>query len=166
MAWLWPNFGLVLHLYRLPSMCLLGLGYIRPNAAMIQFANNGFQNAKFGGIIYRLGILKTTKLLLFALYKIAIMAVESYDLRAVILVAVLLDGPVWYAFWRNIFGVTTALRFVVFTEIVVVLTQAWQAYFLWRHHRQSLLPPHVGRRIPVGEAASSSSSVTTNKKAD
>ena len=122
-SWCGPNIGLVLHLHRLVVMYILALGCLPPNAAILSIQKN-IRQAKYIGIVYKIGV----------------MAVESYDLRAVVLVACLLDGPMWLLLWRSL-KVPRALQYVVMTELVTIFSQALLAYCrMRRRHLMSSQP--------------------------
>ena len=147
LAWCWPNIGLLLHVHRLLMLYMVALGYLPQNAATLSFSNNAHR-AKFIGIMYRLSV---AKLLPYFMFKLLVMTCESYDLRAVVLVAFVLDGPVLYAFCQSR-GITNALESVIFFETVTIITQAMLAS-LRRHHGR--LAQNIINTVGVGETASS-----------
>ena len=149
LAWCWPNIGLLLHVHRLLMLYMVALGYMPQNAATMSVSNNAHR-AKFFGIIYRLSV---ANLLPYLMYKLLIMTCESYDLRAVVLVAFLLDGPVWYAFCQSR-GITNALESVILFETITIITQALLAS-LRGHYGHFLLPQNIINTVGVGKLTSS-----------
>ena len=164
LAWCWPNVGLFLHLHRLLVIYMLALGFLPRNAAVMSLANDA-NRAKFFGIIYKLSATNNVKVLPLIIYKILIMTCESYDLRAVILVAFFLDGPVWFASWKSV-GMTNAFGCVISSEAVTIFTQILLATL--RKHRDNFLIAQNASTISVGVGEPAAASLTTipNKKSN
>ena len=162
LAWCWPNIGLLLHVHRLFFIYMLALQVLPPNAAMMS-VSRAAHRPKFVGILYKLSASNHVKLIPHIIYKLLIMTFESYDLRAVMLVAFFLDGPVWYAFWQSL-GIVNVLECVICTEAITISTQALLAS-LRRHHGHFLMAQN--RSIPsVGAEEPGSSKSLPRKKID
>ena len=157
LAWCWPNIGLLLHVHRLLVIYMLALQVLPPNAAMMSVSRNAHR-PKFVGIVYKLSASNHVKLIPHIIYKFLLMTFESYDLRAVVLVAFFLDGPVWHAFWQSL-GILNVLECVICTEAVTIFTQALLAS-LRRHHGHFLIAQNrstmsVGAEEPKGSSSRS-----------
>ena len=94
------NIGMLLHLNRLRYFLLLSLGFYRDSFSLP--AVIAMRNAR--------------RLTLFAL-KMAFMAFEPYDLRAVVIVVACVDVPVWAAVFRW-GGMTNALLPAILNGII------------------------------------------------
>ena len=158
LAWCWPNIGFFLHVYRLLMAYMLVLGLLPQNAAVLSVSEDA-NRAKLIRIINKLGLSNLMGLpiviyLPFLLFKSMIMACESYDLRAGVLVAFLLDGPVWHMRLQSL-GITNEV--VICNVFVTIFTHVLMASIRRRHFLEA-------RSIAVVSAASSRS--LSNKKSN
>lgn len=162
LAWCWPNIGFPLHIHRLLMLYLLALGFFPPSGIFLSLITNA-DRAKFVGIIYKISIFNNVKLLLYLMCKILLIACENYDLRVVVLVAFLLDGPVWYVLLQSL-EIANALEFVICTEAIIIFTQVLLAS-LRKHYGRILLAQSIIDTGGVGEPQPASSiSLLLNKK--